>query len=101
MPMLDPEFQMEKRTTSAGYRLPITSRPRSSEFHQNCVPAADKQRAQAAAAVPSTKASSEAQALDVVTEDTIWKQSVNKERVRAKQWYVFISIVIIPCSRFD
>ena len=86
MPMVDPEFQMDKRTTSAGYRLPITSRPRSSEFHQNCVPAAVKQRAQAAAA-PSTKASSEAAPADVVTEDKIWKQSVKKERTGAKQWY--------------
>lgn len=83
MPMVDPEFMVEKRTTSAGYRLPITSRPRSSEFHQNCIPAEHRQRAQVAT---STNKSQVEEPCDVVTQDTIWKQSVNKERTRAKQW---------------
>ena len=85
MPRVDPEFLVEKRNTSAGYRIPLTKRPASSEYHQKCVPAQTHQRAPVAAT--STKSGpGDAKECDVVTQDKIWKQAVNKEHVGVKQW---------------
>ncbi len=60
-----------------------------SEFHQTCVPADQRQRAEQAAreqaAAGNKKPQDEIKA-NVVTQDEIWKQSVNIEKKGAKQW---------------
>lgn len=80
-------YEMSNRTTSAGYRLPLQSRPRSSsEYHQNCIPA-DKRAPPPAPTATSTKQSdSDNPKLDAVTQDTIWKQAVDAEKTGVKQW---------------
>lgn len=92
-------YMMENRTTSAGYRLPLASRPRSSDFHQNCIPKEVKQREAAiAASVPAGAKVSEAEfaKLDVVTQDKIWKQSVDIEQNAVKQWSVGRFALLCP-----
>ncbi len=60
-----------------------------SEFHQTCVPAGQRQRAEQAAreqvAAGGKKQPDEIKA-NVVTQDEIWKQSVNVEKKGARQW---------------
>jgi hypothetical protein len=74
-----------KRTTSAGYRFPLSkSRPRSSDYHKTCVPA--HQKAAAVQAGESKFKESEYSGCDAVTQDTIWKQSVEVEKKGAEQW---------------
>jgi hypothetical protein len=80
-----------ERSTSAGYRFPlIKHRPSSSsDFHQNCIPKEVKAREAAiAASVPAGAKVSEAEfaKLDVVTQDKIWKQSVDIEKKGALEW---------------
>ena len=77
----------ENRTTSAGYRLPIQSRPRSSEFHQNCIPKEVKaQKAKVEAAPTGKHPEGEFSNCDAVTQDKIWKQCVETEKNGAKTW---------------
>ena len=76
-----------KRTTSAGYRFPLTKfRPRSSEFHKSCVPS--QSRLQAVQTGDSKYKESDFAKCDAVTQDTIWKQAVEVEKRTTQQWYV-------------
>ena len=81
-------YEMSNRTTSAGYRLPLQSRPRSSQFHQNCIPAAKRDQAAAVAATTTSSNSKEGDhsKCDAVIQDEIWKQAVDTEKHGVKQW---------------
>lgn len=81
----------ENRTTSAGYRFPIQKRPRSSDFHQNCIPKEVKERQQAVAATIAANTGGksnegDASKSDAVTQDKIWKQAVLNEKKGVKEW---------------
>ena len=83
------EKTYQNRSTSAGYRLPITSRPRSSDFHQSCVPETSKRAAAAQPSRPGGEASIpkyDPVKDDVVTQDKIWKQAVETEKRGVRQW---------------
>lgn len=80
----------ENRTTSAGYRFPLQSRPRSSDFHQNCIPKEVKAHAAAASVNTQGQTSKHSEAaygkLDAVTQDKVWKQAVDNEKKGVKSW---------------
>ncbi|ELT90004.1 hypothetical protein CAPTEDRAFT_208392 [Capitella teleta] len=63
---------------------------KKSEFHQNCIPKEVKEREAAVAASIPTGGAKVGDAtfakLDVVTQDTIWKQCVNVEKKGAQEW---------------
>ena len=74
---------VENRTTSAGYRLPLNKRPpSSSEYHNKCVPT----KAASRNLVTTNQGDHATAAVDVVTEDKIWRQALHKEKTGAKQW---------------
>ena len=70
------------RTTSASYRLPIATRPHSSDRHTQCIPQQHHQNTNNAA--PQTQA--EQARSDVVTQDKIWKQAVANEQRGVSDW---------------
>lgn len=85
MPEYDSQLMMENRTTSAGYRLPIQRPPSSSEYHNKCAPPPQHR---APAASTKTGGTTGVAAVDVVTNDKIWRQNLHKEKNGARQWYV-------------
>lgn len=76
---------MQQRTTSAGYRLPLQSRPRSSEFHKSCVPTGKRPVPQGTSNPGQSNEESHS-GLDNVTQDKIWRQAVENEKKGAQQW---------------
>ena len=82
----------DNRTTSAGYRFPLRSRP--SEFHQTCVPTGRKAvPAAGGGGAAAGRSDGGAAQHDVVTQDEVWKQSVGKERAGVKEWYVGVYFI--------
>lgn len=77
-------MEQKNRTTSAGYRFPIRSAPRSSEFHQTCIP--PEKRAAAAQTSSEGRRDVDNVAGDVVAQDKMWRQSVDNEKQNAKKW---------------
>lgn len=72
------------KTTSAGHRFPLTSRPLSSEFHQSCIPAASQRAAAQGPRVPDKEDWQAGN--DPVTQDEIWKESVKTEQRGINEW---------------
>ena len=87
-----------KRTTSAGYRFPLSKfRPNSSDFHKACVPS----RVQAVQTGDTKYKDSDYGKCDAVTQDTIWKQAVEVEKKATQQWYdLFKNQISLECFIF-
>ena len=79
----------DKRTTSAGYRLPVDSRPKSSTFHENCIPREVRERTTQTQTVATGSKPNQPEQTDksnVVVQDRIWTQSVLNEKTFAHSW---------------
>ena len=58
-----------------------------SEYHQSCVPAETKRRAEQASTQQTSGSKKDELLGDTVTQDEIWKQSVATEERGVRAWY--------------
>lgn len=75
---------MAGKTTSAGYRIPVTS-----EYHQQCIAQRVKAIREASERAGNDKTYSLGQyrKCNQVAQESIWKEHVHKEIVTARDWY--------------
>ena len=75
---------MAGKTTSAGYRLPVTS-----EYHHKCIAESVKKIREAterAAGKDKTYSQGEYRNCNVVAQESIWKEHVHNEIKSTKDW---------------
>ena len=78
-------LKMAGKTTSAGYRIPV-----SSEYHQKCIAQSMKTIREAAARTINTDknySQGEYRKCNAVAQEKLWKEYVHNEIRTAKEWY--------------
>ncbi|XP_071503125.1 ciliary microtubule inner protein 5-like [Diadema antillarum] len=80
-------IQYTDRATSAGYRLPASTRI-SSAYHKKCVPAEQRAESQRLPEPPGSGRHTRAdfRACNVVIEDKTWRESVGREKKGSIRW---------------
>ena len=76
------------RSSSAGYRLPVSSRPKSA-YQERPSPHKAAAATNTGGGAPTRHNEAEFAKCDVVTQDKIWKQRVATESRGVKAWLVY------------